>query len=52
MGIKGTARTFLGSRKHELKHFREQVVLLMGNKGSKEKKIKGSWEHVPPGRGS
>ena len=39
-GIKGTAQTCLGSREHELKHFRDQVALLMGNKGSNQKRLR------------
>ena len=45
-----------GSREHELKTFLGTRGFINGEQGIKSKKIKGSWEHVPPptppGRGS
>jgi len=43
-----------GSREHELKTFLGTRAFINGEQGIKSKKIKGSWEHVPPppGRGS
>ena len=48
MGIKGTARKISGSREHELKTFLGTRGFINGEQGIKSKKIKGSWEHVPP----
>ena len=42
-----------GSREHELKTYLGTRAFINGEQGIKSKKIKGSWEHVPPpGRGS
>jgi len=48
LGIKGTTQKFSGSREHELKTFLGTMGFINGEKGTKSKKIKGSWEHVPP----
>ena len=37
-----------GSREHELKTFLGTRGFINGEQGIKSKKIKGSWEHVPP----
>ena len=52
LGIKETARKFLGSWELELKPYLETSGLLIGNKGLNKKKIKGSWEHVLPLEGA
>ena len=39
---------FRGSREHEVKTFLGTRGFINGEQGIKSKKIKGSWEHVPP----
>jgi len=51
LGIKGTEQKNWGSREHELKKFLGTRGFINGEQGIKSKKIKGSWEHVPPWEG-
>ena len=52
-GSRERRKKISGSREHELKTFLGTRGFINGEQGIKSKKIKGSWEHVPPpGRGS
>ena len=52
-GSREQRKKISGSREHELKAFLGTRGFINGEQGIKSKKIKGSWEHVPPpGRGS
>lgn len=52
-GSREQRKKISGSREHELKTFLGTRGFINGEQGIKSKKIKGSWEHVPPpGRGS
>ena len=47
-GSKEQRKKISGSREHELKTFLGTRGFINGEQGIKSKKIKGSWEHVPP----
>ena len=47
-GSRELSKKILGSREHELKTFLGTRGFINGEQGIKSKKIKGSWEHVPP----
>ena len=47
-GSREQRKKILGSREHELKTFLGTRGFINGEQGIKSKKIKGSWEHVPP----
>ena len=48
VGDQGNNAKISGSREHELKTFLGTMGFINGEQGIKSKKIKGSWEHVPP----
>ena len=47
-GSREQRKKISGSREHELKTFLGTRGFINGEQGIKSKKIKGSWEHVPP----
>ena len=47
-GSREQRKKISGSREHELKTFLGTRGFITGEQGIKSKKIKGSWEHVPP----
>ena len=47
-GSREQRKKISGSREHELKAFLGTRGFINGEQGIKSKKIKGSWEHVPP----
>ena len=47
-GSRERRKKISGSREHELKTFLGTRGFINGEQGIKSKKIKGSWEHVPP----
>ena len=47
-GSREQRKKISGSREHELKTFLGTRPFIHGEQGMKSKKVKGSWEHVPP----